>query len=84
MKDDPDIIRWSTLKKIPQIILELVLVCCGYGFLAVVVIGGLLALFGIDLLGTTTIHTHFWEYFGTLFGLGFLIHNWWMIKKILS
>jgi len=84
MKDDPDIIRWSTLKKIPQIILELVLVCCGYGFLAVVVIGGLLALFGIDLLGTTTIHTHFWEYFGTLFGLGFLIHNWWRIKKILS
>ena len=84
MKDDPDIIRWSTLKKIPQIILELVIVCCGYGFLAVVVIGGLLALFGIDLLGTTTIYTHFWEYFGTLFGLGFLIHNWWRIKRILS
>ena len=84
MKDDPDIIRWSTLKKIPQIILDQVIVCCGYGFLAVLAIGLLLELFGIDLLGGTTIHTHFWEYFATLFGLGFPIHNWWRIKRIFS
>jgi len=84
MKDDPDIIRWSTLKKIPQNILEQVLASCGYGFLAVLAIGLPLELFGIDLLGTTTIHTHFWEYFGTLFGLGFPIHNWWRIKRIFS
>ena len=84
MKDDPDIIRWSALKKIPQIILEQVLACCGYGFLAVLAIGLLLELFGIDLLGGTTIHTHFWEYFATLFGLGFPIHNWWRIKRIFS
>jgi hypothetical protein len=84
MKDDPDIIRWSTLKKIPQIILDQVIACCGYGFLAVLAIGLLLELFGIDLLGGTTIHTHFWEYFATLFGLGFPIHNWWRIKIIFS
>ena len=44
------------------------------GFIACLVIGLFLEIIGIDLLGSTTIYTHFWEYIGTLFGVGLPLH----------
>jgi len=37
-------------------------------------IGLPLELIGIDILGTTTIHTHFYEYVGGLFAVGLPLH----------
>ena len=44
------------------------------GFIGCLAIGLPLELIGIDILGTTTIHTHFYEYVGGLFAVGLPLH----------
>ena len=44
------------------------------GLIGCLAIGLPLELIGIDILGTSTIHTHFYEYLGGLFAVGSAIH----------
>ena len=44
------------------------------GFIGCLAIGLPLELIGIDILGNTTIHTHFYEYVGGLFAVGLPLH----------
>ena len=44
------------------------------GFVGCLAIGLPLELIGIDILGTTTIQTHFYEYVGGLFAVGLPLH----------
>ena len=44
------------------------------GFVGCLAIGFPLELIGIDILGTTTIQTHFFEYVGGIFAVGLPLH----------
>ena len=44
------------------------------GFVGCLAIGFPLELIGIDILGTTTIQTHFFEYDGGIFAVGLPLH----------
>ena len=52
------------------------------GFVGCLVIGFPLELMGIDLLLGTTIHTHFYEYIGSMLFVGTILHyKFWKTGK---